>query len=76
MGRCLLQISSRESETEGRRLLFPQEDYGSCTWNEQSSVAKGLGDGNILGRSGINMWCLHCTSEKTQSLLELELDSW
>lgn len=26
--------------------------------------------------SGPAMWCLHCSSERTQSLLELELDSW
>lgn len=25
---------------------------------------------------GTAMWCLHCSSERTQSLLELELDSW
>lgn len=25
---------------------------------------------------GPAMWCLHCSSERTQSLLELELDSW
>ncbi|KAJ8385303.1 hypothetical protein AAFF_G00190190 [Aldrovandia affinis] len=45
-----------------------------ATGTERRPVAKGLGDGSIFGRPGINMWCLHCTSEKTQSLLELELE--
>lgn len=34
------------------------------------------GDGSSVGAQEGNMWCLQCASDRTQSLLELETDSW
>lgn len=38
---------------------------------------RGLGPGRSAPSTpaAAAMWCLHCNSERTQSLLELELDS-